>query len=892
MTTTLFDFLKDFNSEAYELALRIEDEITVSPASIKTHGTMFLECIVDDMLRRSGNGNTKGYATFSSQVRKLKEFDVIKYSFASQLINAYKLRNTIHFDLRKTPEEDKRLALYMYEQLFNIAWRYYKEFGGDEYGYFGKPKFVPPFRENEEKKLVEVPNIERMERIFDHCIICGHKNNSHYHNLCNDCNNKIEHIEDVINLKNHFDDRFNKRHIVDLGYSKPYADALVRELLNENLILKSDKFYRFNDEHFRDYLEEIEMYGEIEKVLSEFASGKLTLKYMKESDYYQKGKNSVEPFTQLYKIVSDAILSEFIYQLSLGIEIDDIIRDTTITQDEITAWYFNQLNLLERGIKNDDFINYNKISIDSYIKLRRCGKTHNEIIDELHLPDNIVEFWSKTSIRELDYFKAELDDALMDLILKAIGENRTKTEILTSADITCGELERLLADYEDFRNIYNREYIEKRRKDFLYFLRDNNLENSIDKAHLDRDEFDGWLKEGEKDFELGHDSELSQFYESTIERLMSLYLEYRKSAISKKEAASRIGRSVKTIDGWLRRDDYELFVSFQDECQKITIDMMVNAIKKGNTLKQASALADMSQNNLLKLIKRGENGEKKYLRLYEAYKNCYVPKQLDVFLEKIRTSKYSRALKSAHLTEEELNKFYVQGLQGIVTFKDFSDEYFEYKLNSYSREIIQKGKTPQRAARNVNFIDEDFKYRQKEIDNVIIQNKLEIIMPMIEESYHLKYVASKVNMDVEELFDWYIRGYEGDDTFKEFSEAYWQYRMEPACNDFQALFDRGISERFFMKNIIKKNVVPEYMFWKSLGLFTFSNKMLSDEDQFNIVKEEIIDVKENVENLFEAVDENSDIDVPIEELIGDITDSDIKRIVESHLSKSEIANEN
>ena len=185
---------------------------------------------------------------------------------------------------------------------------------------------------------------------------------------------------------------------------------------------------------------------------------------------------------------------------------------------------------------------------------------------------------------------------------------------------------------------------------------------------------------------------------------MSLYLEYRKSAISKKEAASRIGRSVKTIDGWLRRDDYELFVSFQDECQKITIDMMVNAIKKGNTLKQASALADMSQNNLLKLIKRGENGEKKYLRLYEAYKNCYVPKQLDVFLEKIRTSKYSRALKSAHLTEEELNKFYVQGLQGIVTFKDFSDEYFEYKLNSYSREIIQKGKTPQRAARNVNFI--------------------------------------------------------------------------------------------------------------------------------------------------------------------------------------------
>lgn len=887
MTTTLFDFLKNFNSEAYEIALQIEDEVTVSPASIKTYATTFLECIVDDMLMKSGNGNVSPYASFSSKVEKLRMFDVIKYSFQTQLISAYKLRNTAHYALKKTADEDRRIALDLYKRLFDIAWRYFNEFGGNEYGYLGKPQFTPPFRENDERELVEVPNIERMEKIFDHCIICGRKNNSHYHNLCNDCNNKIEHVEDVINLRNHFEGMFSKRHIVDLGYSKPYSDALVRELLNENLIIKVDKQYRFNEEHFRDYLAEIEMYGEIEEVLSEFASGKLTLRDMKESEYYKRGLDSIEPFTQLYRIVSDAIFAEFISQLALGIDIDDIVRDTTITQEEILKWCDDQLNLLEHGIKSKDFINYNKISIDSYIKLRRCGKTHDEIISNLHLPYNIVEFWQKTHIRELDHFKSSLDDALMDLILRAVSENRTKSEFMTKIDITQDELDRLLNSYEDFADIYDREYVQKRRESFLYCLKDNNLSNSIEKSHLDKAEFDQWMKEGERDFELGHDTELGQFYKSTISQLMSLFIGYRKSALSKREASSRIDRSPKTIDNWLRRDDHEIFADFQAECQKITLDMMVNSIRKGNTLKQTAALADMSHNNLMKLIRRGESGESKYARLYEAYKNCYVPRQLDVFLEKVQTSKYKKALKSSHLSEDELNRFYIQGLQGIITFKEFSDRYFAFKLENYSREIIQKGKDLQKAARNANFIDEDFTYRQNEIDNVIIQKKLDIIMPLVEESYHLKFVGSKVNMEVEELFEWYCLGYEGDETFRKFSETYWENKMEPAIRDFQSLFDKGISEKFFLKVVLQKNVIPEYRLWKSLGVFKFSNRMLTDEEQFKIVKEEVIDVKENVKSLLEAIDEDSDIEVGLEDIVADIDDSDIRRLVKNYMGRGD-----
>ena len=885
MTTTLFDFLNNFNPEAYEIALQIEDEIINSPASIKTYATTFLECIVDDMLLKSGNKNINPYANFTPKVKKLSMFGVIKYSFETQLINAYKLRNTAHYSLKKTAEEDKRLALELHEKLFHIAWRYFNEFGGNEYNYLGKPKYVPPFRENDEKKLVEVPNIERMEKIFDHCIICGRKNNSHYHNLCNTCNNKIEHVEDIINLKNHFEAKFTKRNIVDLGYSKPYSDALVRELLDEKLILKTDKSYCFNDECFEKYLSEIEMYGEIELVLSEFASGKLPLKDIKESEYYLKGKESVEPFTQLYRIVSDAIFKEFISQLELGIDIKDIMEDTTITNEEIRAWYQHQLNALDDGFKSKDFINYNKISIDSYLKLRASGKTNNQIIDELYLPADIVDFWQKTHLRELDYFKQSLDDMLMDLILKAISENRTKDEFLSDYDITEDELNRLLEAYDDFNQIYEREYVLKRRDEFLFYLNENNFDNSIEKAHLSKGEVTEWLKVGEKDFELKHHTELCEFYKNTLEKLMSLYIKYRSNALSKSEAAHRINRSTKTIDQWLRRDDYEIFRNFQKQCQNITIQILVNGLKKGLSLKQTSALADMNQNSLKKLIQKGQKGESEYIELYEVYQNTYIPAQLDVFLDKIQTSKYKNALKASHLTENELNQFYISGLKGNENFKDFSDRYFEFKLKNYTKEIINKGKTPSKAARNVNFISEDFEFKGDEIDNVLISEKLKIILPLVEEGFHLKYAASKINVDIEVLFDWYIRGYEGDETFSEFSEIYWQNRVEPAVDDFQSLFDKGISEKFFLRVIIRKNVIPEYKFWKKLGLFKYSNKMLTDEEQFNILKENVIDVKENVQKILEAVDENSDVDVPLEELLADIEDSDIKREIKEFLDK-------
>lgn len=217
--------------------------------------------------------------------------------------------------------------------------------------------------------------------------------------------------------------------------------------------------------------------------------------------------------------------------------------------------------------------------------------------------------------------------------------------------------------------------------------------------------------------------------------------------------------------------------------------------------------------------------------------------------------------------------------------RNFQTDTLNSSLKITQKKSSTKAKPPQKAARNANFIAEDFKFRQEEIDKVLVEKQLESILPMVEEGYHLKYVANKINVDIDQLFDWYIKGYEGNETYKEFADCYWECRMMPSVEDFQSLFDIGISENFLIKYIMRKSVKPEYDFWKKLGLFKFTNEMYSEEEQFGLYKNKVLDVRENIEKLIEAADDD-DVNVPIEELIDDIDDADLKREIENFLDKS------
>ena len=388
----------------------------------------------------------------------------------------------------------------------------------------------------------------------------------------------------------------------------------------------------------------------------------------------------------------------------------------------------------------------------------------------------------------------------------------------------------------------------------------NNFSNSIKNAHLSEREVVEWLNQGQKDFEFNRDSELAKFYIQCIERLMNLYVKYRLDGFSKKESAEKINQKTITINNWLNRNDDEIFINFQEQIKDIGLKIAINALQNDLTLSEVASISNMSLNNLKSFIRCGERGDEKYAELYKVYQNKYLTKELDKFLVNLEKSKYKQALKSSLFNEDELNNYYIKGLQGDFAFKNFSDKFFNYKIEIYVKEILNKDKTPSKAARNAKLIDEDFKYREDKINKALIKKQFEIAMPYVEGGYFATHISKMIKIDVDEFFDWYIKGYDGDEFFKEFSESYWNNRMKDSIEEFQEIFDKGISENFFLDNYLNPDVIQEYKFWKSLDLFDYS-KVKNDKKVNNqLFKDFMLSKFHSNRNIGENIEEDDEID--------------------------------
>ena len=507
-----FDFLKNFNPDTYNLALLIEEHILTSPAAVKSYATTFLENIVNDMLEKTGHKIENPYVVYSMRVQKLSEFAVIDYKFKTMLLNAYKLRSTIHDDFSKIKDSELQIAFELHRKLFDVSWIYFERFCEDYSAeYFGKPEYVAPYKqeiikdENGKEEVVIPQRIK--ERLFDKCVICGKSNNTPESNLCRNCENKLDNVENLLNMRNNLDnlEAFTKRELFDLGYSKAYANQLIIELIDENIISKSsDKIYKLNEENFDRFIDEIKQYLQVDFLLTEFVSGKFKFNEIKNTSEYKKGLKGEFPYIEFARIVNDRIFSEFLNEVRLNIPIDEILEDTNIEIEDVHRWYDSSKKDYINGIRNEDFVQYNRIVMDRYLKLRRQSKSRSEIRDTLQINQDYIDFW-KTSMRLDSYeFFDEIEKIQMELVINAIFDDKTKEEAIKIADISLDELDEMCEmgrqgdeKYKAFYDIFERQYTSKRRRDFIFALNDNNLEKSFEKSKLSPKDFELWYGEGE-----------------------------------------------------------------------------------------------------------------------------------------------------------------------------------------------------------------------------------------------------------------------------------------------------------------------------------------------------------------------------------------------------------
>jgi hypothetical protein len=831
-----FNYLKKFNPDAYDLAVLIEEQIIMSPAAVKSYATTFLEDIVNDMLEKTGHKIENPYVVFSMRVQKLSEFAVIDYKFKTLLLNAYKLRNTIHDDFGKIKESELQIALDLHRKLFDISWMYFEQFCEDySADYFGKPEYQAPYKletlkkeqDNEEefKGIVQRGN----ERLFDKCIICGKSNNTFGSNLCRDCENKLDNVENLLNMRNNIDnlESFTKRELLDLGYSKAYANQLMIELINENIVSKSsDKIYKLNEENFNKFIEEIKEYLQVDFLLTEFVQGKFKFNQIKNTSEYKKGLKGQKPFVVFTHVVNDIIFKEFLNEVKLNIPINEILEDTNIDMEDVHAWYESSKKEYLEGNVNEEFVQYNKILMDRYIELRRQAKTREEIYEELQINEDYLDFWKNSMRLDSEEFFRKIEEIQMNLVIDAIYDKKTKEEALEIADISTEELNRMCElgsqgdeKYKSFYNIFEREYTSKRRKDFIFALNENSLDKSFEKSKLSRSDYELWYSQGEKQFLQGKitDKNTYDFYVDVTERLMKKYVNYRINGKTKQEAASSIGKTEKDINDWLKLSDKDLFKHFKEDLHNATGKILVLAIKKGLTKKEAAKLADINVKQLEKYLKRGSEGDEAYTDLYDAYLNSYVPSELDKFLRVFKKKNdRKKALKTTSLTNDELEKCYNLGLDGDELFSEFAIDYQDYKIELFINQIL-KGKSKIHAVKNAELTDRDLEILGDLLDEKLLERQIEIVYNEIINDKTTKQAAKKAKVEIESIFEWYEKGRDGDERFKEFSEMYFDSYIEIGSE----FVDEHASDGVPIKSIVKKNkddfTMEDVEFWQKLG---------------------------------------------------------------------------
>lgn len=147
--TTNFIFLKDIKPELYKLAVRMEEDLLITPISILAYATRFLEYILHDIADRNNYNVDQGKDGFVEKVNQLNRFNYLNNhldnNLGQLLIDAYLERNkSIHsWDIDKSLKLDKKTAFNLNETLFYVADAYYKKLtGNDEIHIYSRPELI------------------------------------------------------------------------------------------------------------------------------------------------------------------------------------------------------------------------------------------------------------------------------------------------------------------------------------------------------------------------------------------------------------------------------------------------------------------------------------------------------------------------------------------------------------------------------------------------------------------------------------------------------------------------------------------------------------------------------------------------------------------------------
>lgn len=829
-----FDFLKDFDKDLWKTGNRIEEQLNISPQGVKSDATPFLERVLTILLAEIGQ-KYNSRKDFYHQLDAVYREGVISYRYKASIYDAYQLRNRIHDTVDIIERTEVPIAHQLHKKLFYIAKKLYRDFAPDYDDYKGVPQYRPVEIDTsmDEVDMIEIPDFsEIIEVSYDYCIICGEPNHSNYSLCCYKCNRVMDNANNFISMRNTFgkNAKFTKEDIIEYGIPEGYANQLINSLVQDDMLKVKGRYITFNNMHMDEYLSKIDRYIAVCELITKFKEDKITPMEIKQTLEYRQGSFKQEPFYQFYKLVNREVVKKFEKYLLTIRDIEKSMQYTTISQKQLQRWYIFGLNNYKKGEINESFMDFNTLLMGEYLELKREGLTEKEIRNRLNVTDKVYDFWLMIK----PDFEEEVSKIKMELILDGISQGKTKDEIIESAGLTPREYENIIK-VSKFKNtelaqLRDKE-IEKRKENFVRYLKDNDLKTACSLAKFTVDDFYEYYDEA---------NQSSDFFTKTTQILMDKYLDERRMGKSKKEAIDNVGVKEKYLNRWIARTAYH---DFHDENLKITIDLILDGLKSGKSLEDASKSADVDVNTVKRFIKTGERGSEIYMPLYQYYEDEMLPQKLSKFLKSYENKSLRKSLETADLAEDEVEKYYMLGRDGDEKYIEFYEEFLSIKKTTYVYHR-QRGKSHNISMRESGLSDDEYEQFRDDLDELLLKIRFRIVLESISNNKTSTVAARDAGVSVDEIYEWYFKGRDGKEEYVKFYEAFDKGYVQASAVPIQEKLDK---ENANVDNLIRSNkhlfTRKDFDIWLENGIVKVGVFHLDKDDS-----EEDDDEKETKDN--------------------------------------------
>lgn len=777
---TSFDFLKNFNNELYDIGVKLEEDVLNSPRAVTADATLFLENLVKDIYRISGNKLERYLKSFYKKTDNLYRLGVISYIYKNKLQEAYSLRNKIHKESLED-EEEKRLAFDLHKRLYYISKKYFRDFCDNEV-YISIPDYKKP---------------SHIDIHFDSCIICGNPNRKSISNMCKICNQKIENANFMLSIQNAFSDAsFTRKDLIESGISESRAILLLMDLSKYNAITNNGEYYIINRDNFDDYLEEIDQYIEIGMLITKFYRDEISASEIKDTPQYKKGSEDQKPYRELFKLATLKIEKAFEDELLKSKDIKRAMKNSSMDNLDVKYWFYREKESFNEGTINDAFILYNKILINDFFTLK--SKTHKgdeDILISLNIPKDTYLFWKDNFLT--GKFVRKKRNLKRDMIIRELRNNKSLNQALKSTKVTKSDFDRMYniskGANDEFYKSFQREYVQKRQKLILKHLKNHNLNKAIKLAKVTKTEFMNWYREGEKTF--------SPFYVKTTELLMGKYIEYRKNDWDKREILKEINVSRDIYNSWSRHPDFQLFSEFKNQNAKVTSDLIkrgriINGIKEGKSKQEAIFYANLTPREFVEIY---DASKREKTEFYLRFDVEYEKSRKKLFTQLIAEEDFYNAIRKSEISQNEFNKWYFRdqdrflskkasGLFYLNTTCELMDKYLKARM---------EGKNKPDSAKSVGLsntvINKWLNHREFEIFDEFAKRNKQVTIDLVVNGFK----RGKSKMEVSELYDIPIKTIDefielGQIGFGKYGELFYLYesRVIPKhlgmfLNDFQ-----------------------------------------------------------------------------------------------------------